>query len=151
LALVASAHAFDETRDPWIRGVFTGNSPRPLTLPESDAWRHVNELVRTTPDTFALVGSGQSMEPLYPPGTILVLRQVAFTELQRGQTAVYRNRSQRAVAHVLVVKCRDGWRVKGLNNATHDYDALVADNLVGVVVAAFTPAANSLERRVAAR
>ncbi|WP_415908745.1 S24/S26 family peptidase [Oleiharenicola sp. Vm1] len=134
-----SASAFDETGDAWIRGVFTGHSPRPLATSESEAWQRAGEIVGATPDTFTLVGGGESMQPLYPPGTILVLRAVGFAELRPGQTAVYRNRAQRPVAHVLIAKCRDGWRVRGLNNARHDDEAVVTENLLGVVIAAFTP------------
>lgn len=138
-ALVAPAQAFDETGDSWIRGVFTGLSPRPSHLAETEAWNRAGQIVHLTPDTFVLVGDGRSMQPLYPPGTLLVLRQVAYHELQRGQTAVYRNRDRRPVAHVLIAKCRDGWRAKGLNNPRHDAEPVVAENLIGVVIAAFTP------------
>lgn len=138
-ALTTCVAASDEARDAWIRGVFTGNSPRPEALAESEAWRRTERIASTTPDTFTLVGGGQSMQPLYPSGTILVLRAVDFAALRPGQTAVYRNRAQRPVAHVLVAKCRDGWRVRGLNNARHDSDAVVADNLIGIVIAAFVP------------
>lgn len=141
--------AAEETRAAWIRGVFTGNSPRPQLVAESEAWRRAEEIVSTTPGTFTLVGGGESMQPLYPPGTILVLREVDFAELRSGETALYRNRAQRAVAHVLVAKCRDGWRVRGLNNATHDPEPVVSENLIGIVFAAFTPA-NSAAQTVAA-
>ena len=135
----AAATAYDETRDPWIRGVFTGHSPRAVLASDAEAWNEVGRLVSEVPDTFALVGTGRSMQPLYPAGTILVLREVDYRDLRSGQTVVYRSRAQRAVAHVLVAKARDGWRVRGLNNRTHDMEPVVADNLIGVVVAAYLP------------
>lgn len=138
----STAVAFDETNDPWIRGVFTGNSPRAQALNESDAWRDAIGCVSRTPGAFILVGTGGSMQPLYAAGTILVLREANYTDLQRGQTVVYRNHDRRAVGHVLVAKARDGWRVRGLNNRTHDMEPVVAQNLIGVVVAAFTPTRN---------
>jgi len=137
---VSAVRAFDETSDPWIRGVFTGNSPRATITTDAEAWGEVNRIVSDTPDTFALVGTGHSMQPLYPAGTILVLREVDYRELRSGQTVVYRSQAQRAVAHVLVAKARDGWRVRGLNNRTHDLEPVVADNLIGVVIAAYLPA-----------
>ena len=79
------------------------------------------------------------MLPLYQPGTILVLAPVGYDSLRRGQTAVYRNGRDRLVAHVLIAKARDGWRAAGLNNRWHDMEPLVADKLLGVVVAAFRP------------
>jgi signal peptidase I len=137
--LASSAAAFDETRSVWIRGVFTGNSPRALALAEPEAWRQAVALVERTPGAFLLIGTGRSMQPLYPAGTLLVLRAAAYTELRNGQTVVYRNGSHRAVGHVLITKARDGWRVRGLNNRTHDPEPVVAENLIGVVVGAFLP------------
>lgn len=78
------------------------------------------------------------MLPLYPAGTRLVLREVPFPQLRPGQTVIYRNRAGRAVAHVLVARSRDGWRVRGLNNRLQDMEPVRAENLLGVVVAAYT-------------
>lgn len=146
--LAATATAFDETRDTWIRGIYTANSPRALACDEAEAWRQAIDVVSRTPDAFILVGTGRSMHPLYPAGTLLVLRACDYRELQRGQTVVYRNEHKRAVGHVLIAKARDGWRVQGLNNHTHDMEPVVAENLIGVVVAAFQPQ-RSAEVRVA--
>lgn len=137
--LATGAQAFDETADTWIRGIFTGPSPRAVAVNEADAWREAIDCVSRTPDAFLLVGTGGSMQPLYRAGTILVLRKASFAELQRGQTVVYRNKDRRTVGHVLLARARDGWRVQGLNNRTHDMEPVIASNLVGVVVAAFTP------------
>jgi signal peptidase I len=135
----AVASAFDETADVWIRGIFTGHSPRAVAVNEADAWREAIECVSRTPDSFILVGTGHSMQPLYRAGTILVLRKADYGDLQRGQTVVYRNENRRTVGHVLIAKARDGWRVQGLNNRTHDGEPVRAENLLGVVVAAFSP------------
>jgi hypothetical protein len=128
-----------ETDDSWIRGIFTGGSPRPVQLTETEAWQQASQLAEMTPGAFVLVGGGMSMQPLYAPGTILVMQQCAYEKLQRGQTALYRNKAHKVVAHVLIAKVRDGWRVAGLNNRIHDMEPVLADNLVGVVIAAFKP------------
>ncbi|MBA4136111.1 MAG: hypothetical protein C0518_02200 [Opitutus sp.] len=141
-AVSTTAGAFDETADTWIRGVFTGNSPRAIAVNEADAWREAIDCVSRNPGSFLLVGTGRSMQPLYGAGTILVLRTANYADLQRGQTVVYRNQERRSVGHVLVAKARDGWRVRGLNNRTHDMEPVVPQNLLGVVVAAFTPTRN---------
>lgn len=138
-ALPPSTAAFDETRDPWIRGTFTGNSPRARALPEPTAWREAQTTVARTPGAFILIGTGRSMEPLYPAGTLLVLREADYPSLRSGQTVVYRSEAGRAVGHVLVAKARDGWRAKGLNNHTHDLEPVVAGNMIGVVIAAYRP------------
>lgn len=146
LGVQLSAHAYDETRDPWIRGVFTGLSPRPERASEPEAWRAAIELVNRTPGAFILVGGGRSMQPLYPAGTLLVIRETPYSDLRSGQTVVYRNKNYRAVGHTLVAKARDGWRARGLNNRIHDMEPVVADNLIGVIIAAYTPVAQP-ERR----
>lgn len=58
------------------------------------------------------MGTGRSMQPLYRPGTILVVRQLAFVELKRGQTALYRSKEHHVVTHILVAKVRDVWRAR---------------------------------------
>ena len=132
-----------ETDDPWIRGVFTGRSPRPVAATVSEAWQQASELAELIPGAFVLVGSGASMQPLYAPGTILVLQQCAYEKLQPGQTALYRNQAGKIVAHVLITRARDGWRATGLNNRIHDMEPVLSGNLVGVVIAAFQPSRSS--------
>lgn len=147
--------AFDETQDPWIRGVFTGASPRVEQAEAATAWEHAERRALESSDAVVLLGTGRSMLPLYPPGTILVVRQVGYDQLRCGQTAIYRNRGNRTVAHVLITKARDGWRARGLNNKWHDMEPVRAENLLGVVIAAYRPAGegarlSALRARVAA-
>jgi hypothetical protein len=136
--LLASAAARDQ-EDPWIRGVYTGESPRPVLASEPEAWQQASRIADHTPGAFVLVGSGRSMQPLYASGTIMVLRQLPFGQLKRGQTVLYRNQQNKIVAHVLVAKARDGWRARGLNNGIHDMEPVQSGNLVGVVIAAYKP------------
>lgn len=131
--------AADELQDPWIRGIFTGRSPRPVTVEAREAWQNAQTLAAQTPGAFVLVGGGSSMQPLYQPGTILVLQPRGYEKLERGQTALYRNQAGKVVAHVLITKARDGWRVAGLNNRMHDMEPVLATNLVAVVIAAYRP------------
>jgi len=145
--LVGSA---SELNQPWIRGVFTGRSPRPVVAKETEAWQQAGELAGKTRGAFVLVGSGKSMQPLYEPGTILVMQACAYTQLQSGQTALYRNKAGKVVAHVLIAKARDGWRTAGLNNRIHDMEPVVADNLVGIVIAAFQPLRGNHTMQIAA-
>lgn len=139
LMFAATVSLARETNGDWVHGVFTGGSPQLVVTAEADAWQRATTMAENTPDAFVLVGSGSSMHPLYNPGTILVLRKQAYSELKRGQTVLYRSKQQKFVAHLLVAKVRDGWRVQGLNNMTHDMEAVSPDNFVGVVIAAFQP------------
>lgn len=139
-----------EIDSPWVRGIFTGQSPRPTQVRETEGWQRASELAMNTPGAAVMVGGGESMQPLYAPGTILVMQRCGFDRLQRGQTALYRNQQGKVVAHVLIAKARDGWRVAGLNNRIHDMEPVLAKNLVGVVIAAFSPLAADRGMHVAA-
>ncbi len=150
-AIAGTLPAHAEPEPIWIGGVYAGKSPRAIPLPASVAWQCACALLNKEPRTFVVVGHGESMQPLYAPGTLLVLRAVSYDELQPGQTAVYRNQSQQAIAHVLVAKARDGWRVAGVNNATHDMEPVIATNLVGVVIAAYQPLPEAVPTLVASR
>ncbi len=136
LALTTSLSAAESA---WINGIDTGKSPRPLSLTTPQAWHEAADIAAHLSHAFVLVGDGESMQPLYPSGTILVLQPLPFAKLERGQTVLYRDRDNHLVAHVLVAKARDGWRITGLNNRTHDMEPVQAGNLVGVVVAAYRP------------
>lgn len=139
LMLSTTVSMAGETNGAWIHGVYTSGSPQLVVTAEADAWQRATTMAENTPAAFVLVGSGLSMHPLYSPGTILVLQKPAYSELKRGQTVLYRTKQQKVVAHLLVAKVRDGWRVQGLNNNTHDMEPVCPDNYVGVVIAAFRP------------
>jgi signal peptidase I len=88
---------------------------------------------------FVVVGVGASMEPCYASGTVLVIHPTSYFMLRSGMSVVYRNRSGRQVAHVLVREGRDGWIARGVNNAGADAERVTRENLVGVVRCAFAP------------
>lgn len=78
------------------------------------------------------------MQPLYPSGTLLVIQPRPFETLERGMTVMFRDDANRSIAHVLVARTADGWRTAGLNNRRDDYICVKADNIAGVVIAAYT-------------
>jgi hypothetical protein len=136
--LLGAPLAAAESDQAWIRGVFTGHSPRPVRAADADV-----ATIAAEGGDVVVVGRGRSMQPLYPAGTRLVLRRTPFAALRSGQTVVYRNRTGWPVAHVLVAHTRDGWRARGLNNRHHDFEPVREENLLGVVVAAFAGPAMS--------
>lgn len=139
LACTASAALAAQDGNRWLRGIYVGESPRPVAAKLTESWQRASRLSEQTDQSFVLVGTGSSMQPLYDPGTIMVLRQVPFAQLKRGQTVLYRNRQNKIVAHVLIARTRDGWRVQGLNNPVHDMEPIRQENFVGVVIAAYSP------------
>lgn len=103
-------------------------------------WQLAEEAASRSEGDFALAGDGCSMEPLFRPGTAVVVHPTSYFMLKPGQPVVYRNRSGCFVAHLTARKTTSGWVVIGLNNIEPDQELVTASNLVGVVRQAFTPA-----------
>lgn len=82
-----------------------------------------------------VVGTGDSMAPVYGESTILVISRLAFEELQPGMTVAYSNLHGHRVVHQLLVKDRLGWRIQGFNNEVEDNERVTRENLIGVVYA----------------
>ncbi|GAB5560552.1 MAG: hypothetical protein SynsKO_21990 [Synoicihabitans sp.] len=122
----------------WMRGIYVAESPAPQPVPETVAIDLAKARAKALGGV-AIRGNGGSMKPLYEDGVIMVIAPADYEELKRGQTVVYQNQAGRTVAHVLIAKCKTGWRVAGLNNRTHDGQGVNAQNLRGVVVDAFAP------------
>jgi phage repressor protein C with HTH and peptisase S24 domain len=140
-ALVAAQTYAGET---YIAGNYVARSPSAELRTLDEARQLANRLLEETPGSFIVRGTGNSMRPLYTSGTLLVVKPVAFEELARGMSVVFRQ-DNRNIAHVLVAKTKDGWRTTGVNNRRNDYMSVNADNIRGVIIAAYTP----VSRRVA--
>ncbi len=119
-------------------------SPAAEVVQPFEAMRLGKKYVAEHPGTEFLVGSGDSMLPLYRDHTVVVTQQVAVEDLKPGMTAVYFGDSGRPVAHVLVQKTSDGWVAMGVGNARADTTLVTKDNLLGVVVKAFEPTSSPM-------
>jgi hypothetical protein len=119
-------------------------SPAAEVVQPFEAMRLAKKYVVENPGTDFLVGSGDSMLPLYQDHTVVVTRQVSVGELQAGMTAVYLGDSGHPVAHVLVQKTPDGWVAQGVGNAAPDATLVTAGNLMGIVVKAYQPSSNPM-------
>ncbi len=113
-----------------------------------DAWRQAEAFAATLPNADVLVGSGDSMLPLYRDRTVLVVQRLVLRDLQAGMTVVFTGDQGRLVAHTLVEKTPRGWVAIGLGNAEPDRTRVRSDNYLGTVVKAFAP--SDRRQRVAA-
>ena len=127
----------------WLAGCADGpgtadSKPPPTSdVGRMEAW-HDAEMIRgSDPDRFTLLGSGESMLPVYGENTVLVISKVNYDELATGMKVVYVTRGGMRVLHVLLEKDSDGWRVQGLNNEIADRERVTRYNLLGVVYASF--------------
>lgn len=139
LAILAGFAARLEAHDTYIRGMYVGRCPEPRHASFQDAWRLAESDADTESNAFVVVGSGPSMEPLYPSGTVLVVQKVPYASLKSGSAVVYINRRGTPVLHVLVALASDGWRVAGLNNPGADPGGVDARNFAGLVIRAYIP------------
>ena len=111
--------------------------PPSVAVSRSQAWKDAEALAAQDPRRMTVIGSGDSMRPVYGENTVLVLQKVPFETLEAGTNVAYRNRSGRIVLHRLVEQVGSGWRVVGLNNEDEDAERVRPDNLIGIVYAAF--------------
>jgi hypothetical protein len=118
-------------------------SPPADLVAQRDAWRLAEAYASQHPGCEVMVGSGDSMLPLYPDRTVLVVQPVATSELRRGMTVVFIGDRGQPVAHVLVEKTSRGWRAIGLGNSEPDLTRVGYGNLIGLVVKAYQPTARA--------
>ena len=128
-----------------VRPPATVLSPTPDVVAPRDAWRIAEAYVREHPGNEVVIGSGDSMLPLYRDGTVLVLQPSPVSTLRPSMTAVFFGDRGRPVAHVLIEKTARGWRAMGLGNKECDLTLVRDDNLIGVVVRAYTPTTGSAD------
>ncbi len=114
-------------------------SPAAELVQPFDAIRLGKQYVASHAGTDFLVGSGNSMLPLYRDHTVVVTQRIAMSDLRAGMTAVYVGESGRPVAHALVKKTSEGWIAMGIGNASCDSTLVTEGNLLGVVVKAYQP------------
>lgn len=112
-----------------------GSKTSSRTSQRLGAWHDAEDISAAGPGRTTVVGSGESMAPLYGDGTVLVLNRVPFGELRAGMNVAYLNREGRKVVHRLLEPTHAGWRLQGLNNGFVDREAVTPENFLGVVYA----------------
>lgn len=138
--LIFSSAAFTglaKSRATYVAGHYVAGSPPAEFRPLVEARHLAKAVVASAPGAFVMRGRGQSMQPLYPDDTLLVVQPIAYEKLMRGMTVVFQSPDQRSITHVLVAKTADGWRTTGLNNRRADFLPVNARSLRGVVIAAY--------------
>ncbi len=102
-----------------------------------EAWRDAERVAAADDRRTTVIGSGESMRPIYGENTVLVISKIAYEDLQPGMQIAYTNDTGRRVVHVLIAQDTRGWRVQGLNNVGEDNERVTRYNLIGVVYASF--------------
>jgi hypothetical protein len=115
------------------------NSPRLECVAASDAWKLAEACAASLVGGDVMLGQGDSMLPLYPDRTVIVVQRQEMADLRPGMTVVFIGDSGRPVAHTLVAKTSRGWTAKGVGNSYLDRTTVRLNNYVGTVVRAFMP------------
>lgn len=101
------------------------------------AWKDAEQVAAAGEGRTTVIGSGQSMAPIYGENTMLVLTPIDYDKLKTGMQAAYVNEAGHRVVHVLLTKDSKGWRVQGLGNDEEDEERVTRFNLIGIVYASF--------------
>jgi hypothetical protein len=126
-----------------LAGCASDPAPRPaqpapsIDVGRVEAWQDAELITGLSRDRFTLIGSGDSMLPVYGENTVLVITKIDYSQLQPGMQVAYMSQGGAQVVHVLIQKEEGGWRVKGLNNEVEDHDRVTPSDLIGVVYASF--------------
>lgn len=131
----------------WVMCGWTGCSetippppskPAPATdVGKVEAWSDAERVAARGEGRVTVIGSGESMRPIYGENSVLVITKIDYAALKPGMQVAYINAAGRRVVHVLLKPDARGWRVQGLNNADEDLERVTAHNLIGVVYASF--------------
>jgi hypothetical protein len=111
--------------------------PPAVSVTRTQAWKDAEALAAMDPRRMTVIGSGDSMRPVYGENTVLVLQKIPYESLTAGMNVAYRKSSGIIVLHRLVERVGGGWRVVGLNNEEEDAERVMPENLLGIVYAAF--------------
>ncbi len=131
--------------------LFVRTAPVPSLVPPGKELAAAEAHAANDECSFALLGSGASMEPIYVSGTAIVVRERSYHSLRPGTPVVYRNHRGLYVAHMIVEQRRGGWLAIGVNSSKPDVELVTLDNFVGVIQAAYAAADTPFRADVAAR
>ena len=125
------------------------HTPAPVLVERGEEMKQA-EAAAAQAGAIALWGLGSSMEPLYAPQTAIVVKEVAYNDIKRGMTVVYRKANGRYVAHSVIGEDARGYIVQGVNNTEADEVSVNEKNLVGVIVAAYSANPGTFHNMMAA-
>ncbi|PTY01148.1 hypothetical protein DB354_00455 [Opitutus sp. ER46] len=114
------------------------HTPASTIVATGEQIRAAEHAAASIPGAEAMWGVGESMAPLYSSRTAIVVAPIKFSDLRKGMTVVYVSRRGNMVCHSLTGDLPKGWIAQGVNNDEEDDDLVTANNLVGVIVGAYS-------------
>jgi signal peptidase I len=155
-ALVAAAFAAGLSAQAGIKSdrllaKIVTHTPAPKLVADGLQMNEAEKHAAARPGAVAFYGVGRSMEPLYAPKTAIVVEPIAYDDIKKGMTLVYRKANGGLVAHSVIDEDRRGYVVQGVNNDEPDAVSVNENNLVGVITAAYAATATNFRAEIAAR
>ena len=117
-------------------------SPAPITAPLTTAWKQAERYAASHPNAEVFLGRGNSMLPLYPDRTILVVERQAMAEWKPGMSVAFEGSRGAIVVHVLVEPLPKSWITAGLGNLRVDNSLVNEGNYLGTVIRAYVDKPN---------
>jgi signal peptidase I len=138
LAVVATTlSAQAGIKSPRLLAKIAQHTPAPVVVEKGSEMKLAEQAAKEIGGT-ALWGIGKSMEPLYAPNTAIVVKEIAYDDIKKGMTLVYRKANGRLVAHSVIGEDGRGYIVQGVNNDEADEISVNERNIVGVIAAAYS-------------
>ena len=97
------------------------------------AIKDAEKLISLNNDWKVMLGSGESMLPIYGDNPILIVDTAAYHNLKIGMSVVYRDNQGDLIGHLLRRKVGDNWYAQGFNNKNQDPQLITERNFVGVI------------------
>lgn len=138
VAGIAAVTAHAGIRSERLLAAIIKHTPASTIVSSGQQIRAAENAAAAIPGAEAMWGVGESMEPLYASHTAIVVAPIEYRNLEKGMTVVYQNRRGEMVAHALTGDVPKGWIAQGVNNDEEDDDLVTADNLIGVIVGAYS-------------
>lgn len=138
LAVVATTlSAQAGIKSPRLLAKIAQHTPAPVIVEKGSEMKLAEQAAKEVGGT-TLWGIGKSMEPLYAPNTAVVVKPIAYDDIKKGMTLVYRKANGRLVAHSVIGEDGRGYIVQGVNNDEADEVSVNERNIVGVIAAAYS-------------
>jgi len=117
-----------------------GRYSPPLTHIVHNPWTYAEKVSKLVPNSDIFIGHGNSMLPLYPSGSVLVIQRIKWENLRPGMSVLCSPQPGNpfSLRLHLITSIKDGEiKTQGLNNEGADLVLARPENYLGVVVAAY--------------
>ncbi len=140
LALLCGTRAGASIKSRSELAAIIARSPGLQLVAEGQELKTAELMAARLSNAVAYLGIGESMEPLYPSNTAVVVVPIEYDHIKKGMTVVYVNDEGRRVAHCVVGETHDGFLVQGVSNDEADSEVVTEKNILGVIIQAYAGA-----------